>query len=511
MRYFPYNEKLTEKYTIQSKAFGHRFKPNQTVDEYLLEFLQVMISNKIISTAEGEKENEDYFPIVEEHNLNKIIFMPESKIDLKRFTFYMKSKDETRSEIDNDAYDFMVEFIKDKMELDYDNQKEEIIQYLENLLYGFSGVIKNRSWFAQSFLPVCKSMILPETMVDLKKRKNLDKEFKKHKIQELEFEDYSKVDTEFEANRYNFMARGGEVYYLHVLRGLIKSPNSKKELEELFDNQLNEFKQIEGICDTIHKIWIEGISNKRDGNFEGSITKKLGTIPVEFGYREQYTVMELINFLKSDMHPFEKIELLSQGIVFQLINLMHSEARYGILNTRPAWVVDMTCTLSKDKEIKKVAIRSYEKLEEDMINKISKMIAEGETKSNDKSKEFKSAIEDSYKLCRKLAKEIGILVPLKGEGMRLTLQENILKFLVTSIIPPGSKVTLTTFVEKLYEHFGIIVSRNEYKQEMQKGNVEFVSDFSFLDKNESSLKEMLKRCGFLRDLSDATAIVENPY
>ncbi|CUP17216.1 Uncharacterised protein [Clostridium baratii] len=515
MRYFPYNEELTENHTIQSKIFGHRFKTDQTVDEYLLEFLQVMISKKNICYAGEEKECNEYFPKINEELLKKIEFKPKPKIDLKRLTFYMKSKDDTRSEIDTDAYNSMIDFIKDKV--DYEKDKEEIVQYIENLLYGFSGVIKNRSWFAQSFLPVCKSMVLPETMIDKKKRKKLDQKFKESNLKYREMEDYKKVDTEFEPNRYNFMARGGEVYYLHVLRGLMKRPDLKEELEGLFDKQLNEFKQIENLCDTIHKIWIEGISDKRKGDFEKDIRKTLGTIPVEFGNREEYTVNELINFLKSDMHPFEKIELLSQGIVLQLINLMHSEARYGTLNTRPAWVVDMTCTISKDKEMKKIAVRSYEKLEEDMTNKISQMMNahEEEVKKSGKAfnreKAFKDAIDDSYKLCRKLAKAIGILVPLKGEGMRLTLQENTLKFLVTSIIKPGDKLTLTTFIEQLYDHFGIVVGRKEYKKEMQKGNVEIVSDFSFLDKNENSLKEMLKRCGFLRDLSDATAIVENPY
>ena len=95
--------------------------------------------------------------------------------------------------------------------------------------------------------------------------------------------------------------------------------------------------------------------------------------------------------------------------------------------------------------------------------------------------------------------------------MRFTLQENILKFLVVSIIKPGGKLTLTTFIEKLYEHFGIIIGRNEYKKAMEDLIVEPISDFSCFDENEKALSEMLKRCNFLRDLSDATSIVENPY
>lgn len=46
---------------------------------------------------------------------------------------------------------------------------------------------------------------------------------------------------------------------------------------------------------------------------------------------------------------------------------------------------------------------------------------------------------------------------------------------------------------------------------MARKNVIDVNDLSFLEVNEKEFSEMLKKCGFLRDLSDATAIVENPY
>ncbi|MDZ5042697.1 hypothetical protein GNF45_07200 [Clostridium perfringens] len=496
---------------VQSDIFGHRFKSDQNVDEYLLEFLQVVISEKkLYVEGEGEKITKAFFPLVDKEKLEKIEFFPKSKIDLKRFVFYMNSKDESRSKIDDDAYYEMINFIKDKIDISCDYSKKDVVKFIEKLLLGFSGVTKNRSWYAQSFLPICNSMILPETMIGKKERRDLDKAFE---IGRIDFE-YGKVDTECQTNRYNFMARGGEVYYLHVLRGLIKNPKYREELTNLLEKQLNEYKQIETLSDTIHKIWVEGIKEKYEGIIlEKKITKKLGFIPIEFGKREDYTVAEITNFLKSDMHPFEKIEILSKGIVFQLINLMHSEARYYIgKKTRQAWVVDMTYNFSKNKELKKIASNSYDTLEDDMTNAISNRIYETEKYDiDDKDSKFKYAIDDSYKLCRKLAKDIGVLVPLKGSGMRFTLQENILKFLVVSIIKPGGKLTLTTFIEKLYEHFGIIIGRNEYKKAMEDLIVEPISDFSCLDENEKALSEMLKRCNFLRDLSDATSIVENPY
>ena len=46
---------------------------------------------------------------------------------------------------------------------------------------------------------------------------------------------------------------------------------------------------------------------------------------------------------------------------------------------------------------------------------------------------------------------------------------------------------------------------------MEHGSVEEVGDFSFLEANVDAFAQKLKDCGFLRDLSDATSIVENPY
>ena len=95
--------------------------------------------------------------------------------------------------------------------------------------------------------------------------------------------------------------------------------------------------------------------------------------------------------------------------------------------------------------------------------------------------------------------------------MRFTLSEEIIKFLVLAIIPPKQMITLDTFVDSLYEHFGMVIGPEQYKTEMKRGSVGEVGDFSFLETNLNAFAQKLKDCGFLRDLSDATSIVENPY
>src|SRR5699024_9237642 len=99
--------------------------------------------------------------------------------------------------------------------------KDDILDIIQELFYGFSSVTKNRGWFAQSLMPICKETIFPEAMGKKTSRKSLNFD-----------DDKMAIDTKFEFKENNFMARGGEVYYLHVLQGLHKI---RKEDEELSD------------------------------------------------------------------------------------------------------------------------------------------------------------------------------------------------------------------------------------------------------------------------------------
>ena len=129
-----------------------------------------------------------------------------------------------------------------------------------------------------------------------------------------------------------------------------------------------------------------------------------------------------------------------------------------------------------------------------------------------KNDQFKHAEDDSYKVFRKLGKDIGIIIPLKGTGMRYTLSETVIKFLVMALVPAGKKVTFEQFLDMMYEHFGIVISQKHYHASRECGCFkDCAENASFLNANTADFAQKLKNCGFLRDLSDATAIVENPY
>lgn len=486
--------------TLQSKVFGHRLKPDQTVYEYIIEFLQVMISNKSIGDAKvgNEIEFNEYFPVNEKVKVERLKYHPISRVGLKRFIFFNRSKQDGKFSVDIGAYDRCKEILTDCMEVSssYEFIDENYsFDMFEQLFYGFRSVIRNRSWFAQSALPICPELILPETMGDKKKRLKIKK-----------YEDCcDDVDGLFETNRYNFMARGGEVYYLHLLKALNANTEYVKDIDNGFRNLINKFPQISLMANFINDRW-----EKTSGcHSKEKITKTLGTIPDGFERREKYTLIELTNFLNTNIHPFEKIDILSHGIIFQIIRMMHEQACFASDKNKPFWMLDIREDNKSNSEIRKLATKNYAQFEQDILDAlhINLECKEGD----DESKIMTSAIKDTYKLYRKLGKEIGIIIPITGPGMRFTLSETMVKFLVLSIIKPKGKLTLDTFLDKLYEHYGIVIDSIHYEIEISKNENIYIDDLSMLYKNKMAFQQMLKDCGFLRDLSDSTSIVENPY
>lgn len=497
---FPKIDESQLGYTLQSSVFGHRLKPDQTIYEYMIEFLQVMISNKTIIDSNNKIIDEfiEYFPVNENVKKNKLQFHPISRVGLKRFIFFKKSKQDGKFPVDIGAYNRCKEILKDSMEISSDYEfidEDYTIETLEQLLYGFRSVVKNRSWFAQSALPVCPELILPETMGDKRKRKNDVKQYD---------DGCEMVDGLFETNRYNFMARGGEVYYLHLLKALNSNSDYANDIDKGFKSLISKFPQISLLSNFINDTWVKesGCHSKE------KITKTLGTIPDGFERREKYTLIELNNFLSANIHPFEKIDILSFGIVLQIIRMMHEQACYITNKNNPFWMIDVRENNKSNTEIRKLAIKNYAQFEQDILDALHANLGDD---NEEESNIMESAIKDTYKLYRKLGKEIGIIIPITGPGMRFTLSETMVKFLVLSIIKPKGKLTLDTFLYKLYEHYGMVIDSVHYDLEVSKNKDIYIDDSSMLYKNKMAFQQMLKDCGFLRDLSDSTSIVENPY
>lgn len=495
IKMFPekYNRKNVA--SLQSLLFGHRMKSRQTKYEYLIEFLQVAISKKKLADAEFEC----MFPVDSARVEESMMYYPVPGMGLKRFIFMPHSKIDGKANIDIEAYSRCVKALEDKVDSENTVSKKNSVMIIQNLLNGFSVESQNRSWFDQNLMPICQEVILPEGMGEKKKRKDLS--FEKN-IESVDYKD-------FEFNKYTYMCRGGEIYYLHLLNAVNQFPEYGKLIEERIYQMLNQFPQFSFLCEFVQRTWDEYM--EYDSMNRKTISKELGAIPRRFSDRNEKTLLELKYFLNSKSHPFEKMEMLANGLLLQLMRLMYNVAAED--QKKIYWVIDVNCKGYESEETKKIAVQEFKHNEECVSNYLYRGFEElkNELDMSKKEKIIKQAADDSYRLFRKLGKLIGIIIPIKGPGMRFSLSEEIIKFLVLSIIPPKSMITLDEFIEHLYDHFGMIIDEPQYRRAMAEGSVKEINDLSFLKDNKVAFSQKLKGCGFLRDLSDATSIVENPY
>lgn len=496
-----YPQSASSRLPLQSYLFGHRVQPSQTKYEYLIEFLQVAISPKELLRLKMKLPNQ-MFPVAYDVLNDIITYYPATRIGLKRFIFLPKSKLDGKAEVDKAAYNQCVEELIKNISGGNSIKRRNCVSIMQNLMRGFSAVNQSRSWFDQNVLPICPEVILPEGMGVKRWRQGVS--FSSGNAE---------VDHRFDYHKYTYMCRGGEVYYLHLLSAINQFPEKRELLESRIQEMINSFPQFSYICNFIQNTW-EKYMLVTEADIEavnGKVKKDLGAIPASFNRRNEQLLGELENFFNSKAHPFEKMEMFSNGIILQLLRVMYLAASTETESN--CWVVDVNSKGMTNPEVKKLAVSSFRHNEEVISNYLYKGLEEfrGLLQEEDEEKIIKDASNDSFKLFRKMGKMIGVVIPMSGPGMRFSLSEEIISFLVLSIIPPKHMITLDEFIDRLYEHFGMVIGPKHYELEAQKGSVKAIGDISFLEDNKRALAQKLKDCGFLRDLSDATAIVENPY
>lgn len=498
LEYFPKfkDYKITD-HNPQIQVYGHRLYKDQTLYEFLLEFLLVFMSPKSEGKAANYsliKDSGFKFDVIKDES-KQLHYYPSPRMGLKRFIFFNRSDIEKRFEADRQALELHREHLKQSIKVESSSyDKDFALDVIQDLFYGYNAILGKRSWFAQSLLSLAPEIIFSESIGNKKKR-----------TEDLDYKsgDWLDIDKKFEFNQHMFMARGGEVYYLHVLQGLNNVDESyrdgiSKKLKEMITSipQLSVLAQfIQGEWEDVVKSDVEFVENFH------YIEKNLQAIPKEYENVAPYTVIELNNLLNSQLDAFEKVELLGMLVAIQIIRMMTHRSKM-ILNLpkKQAWVLDLT----KDPQgaIRKQAVMSYEQLEENVFRAIFIKYDEDEEKSNT----ITNAAKDTSLLIRKLAKDVGLVIPPKGANMRMSLNENLVKVLVLSLIKPGERLLFTTFLEKCYEHFNIIIGPKEAEKHFEE--ISYLNDFN---ENEQIFLELLSNCGFLKNLSDATSIVENPF
>lgn len=477
---------------ISSMLFGNRFKSDQTLYEYMIEFLLVYSSAKSDDLNEGKMSFHDL-------SVNKkLSYWVEPRMALRRFVFYDKARKKGTIKADEQAYQEMLKIIKSKMDGMSEDEKNEYIESIQDLFHGYAVVIKNRFWGAQAILPICPEFMMCGCDPSEKKRKT-----------SVSWEDNPiTVDSKFSFDRRNFLARGGELYYLHLLQGLEGQDDKKRTLEYLLNDLVKvQCEKISKMASFIQESWESEMGFEKE---ELAQQLNLSFIP-EDAYKdcEEYSVEELINFLSCKMHPINRMEILAKGIMFQIMRMMSCRVSNYLGNTKRKWIVDMK-GVSKD-SVKKIAADSYSALEADFMTALNKIAREFNISEDDMMTYVQKAKQDSLDIFRAKGKEMQCIIPNKGAFERFSLSEDVIRFLVLSLIAPGKKMTLNMFLEKLYEHYGIVIGPNEYRKSLEIDESLDTSLASCFAENEVAFQKFLKETGFLKELSDATSIVNNPY
>lgn len=477
---------------VSSMLFGNRFKSDQTLYEYMIEFLLVYSSAKSDNLTDGKMSFHD--TTIEK----KLSYWVEPRMALRRFVFYDKARKKGTIKADEQAYQEMIKLLKSKMEDMSEEDKSEYLESIQDLFHGYAVVIKNRFWGAQALLPIC-----PEFMMC-----GCDPSEKKRKATVKWEDDPITVDSKFSFDRRNFLARGGELYYLHLLQGLEGQTEKKETLEYLLnDLVVVQCEKISKMASFVQETWENGMGFDKN---ELSQQLNLSFIP-ENAYKEceLYSVDELINFLSCKMHPINRMEILAKGIMFQIMRMMSWRVSSYLGNDKRKWIVDMKGA-SKD-SVKKIAADSYSALEADFMTALNRIARSFDISEDEMMTCVQKAKQDSLDIFRAKGKEMQCIIPNKGAFERFSLSEDIIRFLVLALIAPGEKMTLNMFLEKLYEHYGIVIGPNEYRKSLENDDSLDTSLASCFTENEIAFQKFLKETGFLKELSDATSIVANPY
>jgi len=210
--------------SLAIQAFGRRIYDGQTLYEYLLEFLLVFVSPKGFDEAEDGTEYKFPDPPEPDTECDPLVYRTTCRMGLKRFIFLERSKQEHKYTIDQEAYDELIEYVKSRIACNHSTMSsDDVMSVIQDLFYGFNAVIRNRAWFAQSLLPVAPELIFCEA---IRPKRQAQSAY----TRDLAFED---LDGKlFNFTQHNFLARGGEVYFIHVLQGLLDAPGLKDELED---------------------------------------------------------------------------------------------------------------------------------------------------------------------------------------------------------------------------------------------------------------------------------------
>ena len=514
---FPLRAKPEESENPAIRIYGNRFHGDQTVYEYLIEFLLVFASAK--TKSHDESGNVVLAGKLRFHadTDTELAYFVEPRNGFRRFVFYEQAKKARPIPADEEAYREIRRFLMERVDADREADKEVFLNAARDLFYGYAVVLKKRSWCAQELLPLCPEMIFCEQMpMDNIRAKGAEKWKEFEKVKESCYDPYDTfADASFDLTRHNFLARGGEMYYLQLLQYLNGKPEEKETLERLLRHLLTDKSAaFRKLASWIQETW------EAERNIDPErLSRKMpmGYIPAG-AYMDsgKCAAEELTNYLSSELHPVKRVEILAKGVMFQIMRMQAERTAEYLGADRFPLIADMR-PAQGGAVIRKIAADSFDALRDAFMEAIQKHLASCETPGNtgDEKRKyayklFVNARKESLDVFKGRGKELQCVIPARGPYERFSLSEDVIRFLTLSIVPPGGKLDMDTFLAELYQRYRLVIGPKEYAQCARSSGLDAELTAAF-QRNRDAFQDFLKAVGFLRDLSDATSIVVNPY
>ncbi|RKT46608.1 hypothetical protein [Thiocapsa rosea] len=514
LRPFPKNANISgsssDKTNSAIRLYGRRFYKDQTPVEYLAEFLLVFGSPKLQDGA-----GEYCFEILPDQG-GAYGYWPMDRIALKLFAFFPTSKLETRHTVHRAAYFNAIQMLRDAVEGSSD-QKDEAIRLVQSLLGGFVGIAKNRTWVTYSFLPASKALLGRE-LDWLHSAAKKDSELK----------DWADGKKHFATDRHNFMARGGELLFLQ-LANLFSEPAAPEllklmqrvEYRHIGDFSISERKKrvqlglrsiledaIRPLNDLVSMVEARLSSFKLQD--DGKVAS-LGWTPSVSRTEALLFAVEIDNICSLSLSSLEKLDLLQTLCCIHVLRSLCFQARrvdqgegdtFGFCGNY-TWITSDP-EGSSGSPIRQMSQASVSKIEALLYRVLRNKQFQGKGASS------AEADKHGFQIFRKISKEIGLMIPIKGPGQRFSLNPRLVRFLVAALVRPGEHLPLDRFYDRVFAHYGIVLGGQPLAEALKWSSAAGHQKSYGVDVSTGWIEETLQQGGFLIELSDAVSIVHNP-
>ena len=499
------------------QVYGRRFLKDQTEIEHLIEFLLLFISKKSIeSTYTGEAG----FPPPEALNSwpdeTQLKYYPPPRLALKLFTFLGASQLESRHDCHKEQFEEMVDVLKSRIEVSSSISKDQVLTWIEQVLVGFVGVSQNRAWSTHCFLPASHNLIARETVWDSSKAK---------KHPSLHWE--TAIELGIFTSRQIFLGRSGEILYLQLCNLFRAAVNQEieqfereigypkgtaKKFQTELEDGLRKFLCSVPMVDSLTR-WIEDAAPETLEAEEKLLPALCAWCPSDTWKEAYFFAYEMRNVCNATLDPLEEVEMLKLCCVLQVMRTLCAQAARhweGLTDDIRgsggangfAWIV--TAQETQERSLKELARRNLVRVQEI----IHGVLRHSELNVAEDYK-YGNADKQAQDLFVKLGKKIGFIAPWKGPGARFVMTEALLRYFVLALLPPGTRMTLRSFKEALFRHYGIGVNGDHLNKAIHWTYPNQPIELRSIE--DDWLEEQLRATGFLIPLSDAVSLVHNPF